>query len=87
MLSYKHVDPNSTPTDRFDDRGEHLLYMSELTRKSFSDWVEGMPVRKVVGSDVERLSTATTNELLLPHVSLNDDARHCGYGWRGLHQR
>ena len=80
MLSYKHVDPNNTPADRFDDRGEHLLYMSEFTRKSFGDWVEGTPVRTVVGSDVERLSSATTNELLLPHVPLNDDARNIGCG-------
>ena len=79
-LSYKHVDPNDPPSDRFDDRGEHLLYMSEFTRKSFGDWVEGIPVRTVVGSDVERLSMATTNELLLPHVSLNSDARNVGYG-------
>ena len=80
LLSYKHVDPNDSPSDRFDDRGEHLLYMSEVTRKSFGDWVAGMPVRRVVGSDVERLSSTTTNELLLSHVSLNDDARHVGYG-------
>ena len=26
------------------------------------------------------MSAATTNELLLPHVSLNDDARNIGYG-------
>ena len=80
MFSYKHVNPADAPGDRFDDRGEHLLYLSEFTRKSFGDWVEGMPVRTVVGSDVERLSYATTNELLLPHVSLNNDARHIGYG-------
>ena len=80
MLSYKHVDPNDPPGDRFDDRGEHLLYMSDFTRKSFGDWVAGMPVRAAVGSDVERMHFVTSNELLFPHVSLDNDAKHIGYG-------
>ena len=80
MFSYKHVDPNEPPGDRFDDRAEHLLYMSDFTRKSFCDWVAGMPVRAAVGSDVERLHFVTANELLFPHVSLDNDAKHIGYG-------
>ena len=80
MLSYRHVDPNDPPADRFDKRGEHLLYMSQVAGKSFGDWVEGIPIREVVGSAVSRAHMATFQELILPFATLHDDARHYGYG-------
>ena len=79
-ITYRRVDPNATRAEAFARRGDHLLYMAEQTALAFGGWVADMPVREVLGDNTVKVDRDIIEQIVLPFVTLADDAKATYYG-------